>query len=151
MKVGDYTFNGNDAKTAKSIIKLKDTILNGTLLAIDPASKSVGYAVFEKGELHISGSYKASGSIGPRLKEIGDFLVQFEDPDVLAIEKVRTHSGHHMLTWGAGHAVGAVGAETTIEITCSMWKKVAGAQHIKSDENDAIAIGELVLYICREG
>jgi hypothetical protein len=36
-----------------------------------------------------------------------------------------------------------------IEMPVSTWKKIAGKDHVKSDKNDAIAIGEALIKLAR--
>lgn len=149
------TLVGSHRKQAEAIYKLRDKILNGHMVAIDPGSNSMGYALFVSGRLHYAGSIAGKGSIGNRLKSMmnqldGCLKELGAHHMVTVVELVRSQTGHHYLTWAAGAAVAALGSEHTLEVSTNLWKKLIGPKYKKTDENDAIAIGELVLAIAKE-
>lgn len=146
---------GKEVKIVKDIEKLSDDILGGNFLAIDPASKSAGYALFSKGELVESGSIEApEGPIAVRLDYMRGELAKLigrKSIGAVAVEKVRSHTGHVFLTWSAGTLVSATKSPKVIEITTTMWKKnIDPKKYLKSDEQDAIEIGRFVVTIAKE-
>lgn len=143
---------GSHRREADAILKLRSKILNGHLLSIDPGSNSLGFALFRGFDLVKSGSITAKGTVGQRLHLLMTGLqAEFAmTPDVVLVEKVRTATGHIYLTWAAGAAVAAIGAEHTIEVTTGAWKRAVSEDYEKSDENDAIAIGNFAVTLCKE-
>ncbi len=149
---------GKEIKVAEAILKCKDSILSGWVLSLDPGSKSAGYALFYKGMLiasdEISGGF---GNIADRLDrlriEIEQVLAEHgrKFVDVVAVEKVRSSTGHIYLTWAAGVMVSASKADKLFEITTTMWKKnVDKSSYLKSDQRDAEEIGRLVITLAQE-
>lgn len=141
-----------------------ELILTGTLLAIDPSSGSwnsktkeqsyPGYALFKAGVLVESGVVQVSGKnkkAPERLRMVYDALVaKFTAPDILAIELIRGRMAHETLKWAVGVSIAAIRAPIVIEVPIMSWKKWAGKDHIKTDENDAVAIGMVVLEAARK-
>lgn len=145
-------FKKTELSVVGKILKHREIILSGVFLAVDPASKSLGFALYRQGVLDESGTIIADGKapVGNRLASLSEQLGELATPDVMAVEKVRTGTGHVFLVWSAGTAVAATNAPVTIELPVSMWKKFVGKEHEKSDENDAIAIGDTIIHICKE-
>jgi hypothetical protein len=129
----------------KNIETYKDKILGGTVLVIDPASNSVGYAIYVKGKLSLKGTItaKAKTPIWERLFEITSRLPQM-NIDLLAIELVRQPMGHVYLVWSVGAIVAAYG-KPTIEIPQRMWKEAVDENYVKTDETDAVYIGKFLM------
>ena len=81
----------------ETVGKLRDSILKGTVIAIDPScisSSSVpGWAVYRKGILESSGTIEGISpyvDLNRRLMYIGRYIREnFEEPDVLVLEKIR--------------------------------------------------------------
>jgi hypothetical protein len=123
----------------------KDKILNGTVLVIDPASNIVGYALYIKGKLELSGKVMATAKapIHQRLKEIVSRLPKVT-PDVLGIELVRTTTGHVFMVWAVGAILAHYGVPT-IELPHRMWKEVIDEHYEKDDTVDAIYMGKFML------
>lgn len=144
------TLIGSHKKAADAIYKVRDKILTGTMMAIDPGSNSLGYAWYNNGELVESGVITKKGSIGERLAHVVSQLGKYQVPDVVITEFVRTNTGHVYLTWASGAAVAALGAKDTIEVHTGLWKKLITASYVKNDENDAVAIGALAVAIAKE-
>lgn len=146
---------GSHKKAADSIYKVRNKILDGYVLAVDPASVSLGYALYNKGVLVKSGNLQtpAKGSIGDRLasltKQLATETEQF-DITVLAIEFLRTGVGHHFLVWSVGAIVSAIPCDHVVEVHTQSWKKLVTSSYKKSDENDAIAIGAFAVAIAKE-
>lgn len=144
------TLVGSHRKSADAIYKLKDKILGGTVIAVDPGSNSLGYAVYTKGLLVESGTVITKGAIGERLAYMVAKLSEYDTPDVAVTEFVRTGTGHVYLTWASGAAMAALGSKNTIEVHTGAWKKLVTQSYVKNDENDAIAIGAFVVAIAKE-
>jgi hypothetical protein len=134
----------------KELRKNSDTILNGTWIAIDPSSRSMGYALVEGGNISKNGTFTTKKKqIGERLKDLHSMLdLELPEVELVVIEFVRTGTGHHFLVWGTGLAVGALGATTTIEIPTSLWAKGKDANYIKSDAADAKYIARFCIEVC---
>ncbi len=150
MRVGNKLLNGRDSKVAKSIQKYADAILNGYFVAIDPASKEAGYAVFKDGELISNGEIIAEGGISERLRIMIESLDEFPEPQVVAVEMVGGQMmSHKYLIWSCGALVGTLNAPTTIEIPVPMWKKWIDENYTKTNINDALYIGKCVIEIAK--
>lgn len=150
LKVGRKTLTGDHATAGRKIQKYKEDVLE-TLLAIDPASRSIGYAYYEDGELYDSGSFEAKGDINKRLADIQEFLYTKFAPEVLAIEFIGTSTGHKYLSWSCGAIAAAFPDARLFEIKTNLWSKWRGKDYLKTDEADAIGIGKCVIEIAKEG
>jgi hypothetical protein len=139
-------------RTVEQLRKNSDTILNGTWIAIDPASISMGYALVEGGNISKNGTFSTKKKpIGERLKDLHSMLdLELPEVELMVVEFVRTGTGHHFLTWSTGLAVGALGAKITIEIPTSLWAKGKDANYIKSDACDAKYIAKFCLAVCED-
>lgn len=125
------------------------TILGGTVLALDPASGGTsdpGWAVYHRGVLLESGTLGlAGGRVQYRLKDLYCQLSAYEC-DVMVVEQLRGSGRTHIyLLWSVGVAVAATCPKLLLEMPVSCWKKHAGKAHVKSDENDAKAIGDTLI------
>jgi len=69
----------------------------------------------------------------------------------LVVERIRGRLAHCYLVWSVGMLVSQLGANELLEIPVTVWKKHAGKDHKKSDEADAIAIGECAIALAKEG
>lgn len=144
-------YKGDEKKIQSKVKDIEHVIRNGRSIAIDPASKNLGYAIIENGKIVENGVIKAppTAPIGQRL----DYIcaqIQAKGPfEACFVELVRTgrSGGHIYLVWSAGAAVVAASAPHTHEIRVSMWKKIASQDksYVKSDANDALKIAEVVL------
>src|SRR5574343_1533553 len=96
------------AKIAKIIKKHDNLILGGNMLAIDPASHSLGYAYYKKGQLIDKGTLEAPSrlSIHGRLLWLNTNLKLLQDQhgvvDVLIVEEIRGRMAHAYLMWAVG-------------------------------------------------
>lgn len=130
----------------------KKAILHGSLLAIDPGSRSLGWARFEAGQLLISGAYEAPTSMPAhkRLVKIADQLSQWTCPNILAIE--RMFKFNPSLVWSVGMSIVVTRPQDLIEVNVRAWKKFAEEDdgYEKSDEWDAIMIGRCVIETARQ-
>jgi Holliday junction resolvasome RuvABC endonuclease subunit len=102
-------------KDRQALAELKNEILKGKMLAIDPSSSSrkskTGFAYFEKGEIVESGTididYKKH--ISERLDALYDFLrTNYYQPDALVIERIRGSRSHIYLHWAVGISIAAI-------------------------------------------
>lgn len=130
-------------------------ILSGNMLAIDPASKSVGWAYYQEGELADSGTIEVPGKlpVQERLHELYRVVYNgLKDimPDVLVIERIRASNAHINLLWAVGTIIAACPAKVVIECNVSTWKKFCPNDYEKTDENDAIMIGHAAVECTRE-
>lgn len=119
------------------------------MLAIDPASGATsqpGWAAFSQGKLLKSGTLQLPRGmpIQQRLRELFKAL-SLSSPDVLVIERIRGSMAHEHLKWSVGVSIAATCASVVIEMPVSTWKKHAGPNHVKSDVNDAEAIGHCLI------
>ena len=132
--------------------RFADSILRGTVLAIDPASGGTslpGWAAYRGGQFLKGGTLPISGGvIQDRLRALYDAL-QVTDPDVLVIERIRGGNAHEYLHWAVGVTIAATKPLILIEMPVSTWKKHAGKLHKKSDAADAKAIGDCLLDMAK--
>ncbi len=141
---------GTHKKEDEAILKLKHLVNDGYWISLDPGSNSSGYAYWYRDQLVSKGSIKAKkGGISKRLQEM-TLAVGDKKPELAIVEKVRTSTGHVYLTWSVGALLAGLGTEHTIEVSTGAWKKAVAQDYVKSDENDAEAIGRYVLALVRE-
>ncbi len=132
--------------------RYSSAILTGNLLAIDPASGGTsdpGYACYVNGALQASGTIPLKGKdpIYLRLGALYLWLHGKWDVDVLVVERIRGKMAHEFLRWAVGVTVAAVQPRLLFEMPVPTWKKLAGKHHVKTDENDAIAIGDTMISL----
>jgi hypothetical protein len=139
-------------KAVKDIEQHSDIILNGVVLAIDPASRSLGFATFSSGVLQEKGTLLSKkGDINLRLQDLATQLqLKCKNVDLLAVEQIRGSHAHDYLKWSIGMAVSNVRAPRFVEVPIQFWKKVVGADYEKNDENDAEMIGKVLVIIAEE-
>ena len=140
------------AQFRAQIIENLDKVLNGNMLVIDPASKTLGYATTVNGAVIDTGTIELSENIpvNQRLQELVALLYNEAEYDILGIEMIRGKMAHHYLKFSVGAVIGAVHAPACIEVPISSWKAYAGKQHKKSDEADAIAMAETIIALAKE-
>ena len=151
---------GKTTQVYRDTMACKTAVLGGYLLAIDPSSGSAsngqsypGYAVFNAGQLTEQGFLKLNGKgLAPhqRLNLIYKMLASFEQPDVLAIEMIRSIQGRFemSLLWAVGTAVSVLSPKHgLIEVSAQTWRTFIPEGYLKTDSNDAVAIGHAVLQI----
>lgn len=147
--------------SGKELKKLRDfcttynsEILTEQLLAVDPSSKSLGWAVFMNGGLKDYGTICVAGNPHCRLRELYDSLEERfgGKPSVLVIEKIRGRGSSHILVWSVGVIQAAVRSALVFEVPISFWKVLAEADplYIKTDENDAIKMGKVLIEMAKE-
>lgn len=157
-KIGDKIVsirwpNGNHMNALRKQVSANiDSILKGTILAIDPASIRLGYAVAKRGEIVEQGTIELDqkAHIGDRLKDIVNILQNDAEYDVLAIEMIRGQMAHAFLKFSVGAAMGGAKAHTHIEVPINAWKAVAGKGHEKDDASDAAMIAKTIITLALE-
>lgn len=143
-------------KTIPQIVKQIEghapAILEGRLLAIDPASRSLGFCLYQSGQLLEKGKIVSkAGDVNTRLRSISAQLIEkFKDIDILAVEKIRGSQAHDYLRWSIGAVVVSVNASKMVEVPISFWKKIMPEGYVKDDDNDAELIGTVMLHIAQD-
>lgn len=129
-----------------------DTILTGKLIGIDPASKTLGYAVSEAGVINDNGTIELDPKqpLNQRLQDLVKTLQKDGEYSILVIEMIRGKMSHAYLKFSVGAVMGGVQAKVAIEVPVNVWRAVAGKDHVKSDANDAHAILNAVLTLAKE-
>ena len=95
----------------------------------------------------------ADSCASARLAEIGDKgrdLFREYDIGLVVVEKVRSSTGHVLLTNSVGVAYDIADADNIIEIPSGMWKKVVDKHYFKDDVQDALYMWKLVKTLCEE-
>lgn len=131
----------------------RETILKGTLLAVDPGSKFAGYAVYKAGVLVESGVIRMGikENIQQRLQKLYEELhVLVAAPDIFATEKIRGSMSHEFLKWAVGVSVAAVRAPVLIEVPIAVWQAIKDEGYEKTDERDAQLIGKSLIWLAKE-
>lgn len=136
------------------------TILGGSMLVLDPSSGSKGsmpgFAIFREGELVRSGTLHIEHKlvVTTRLEQLYDRAAALlpEPPDVFAIESIHKGMAHPFLLWAVGTSFAAVRAPIKVQVPIAFWKAFAKTQtdYEKSDESDAVMMGQALLAYCRE-
>ena len=148
--------NGKTGITVvKGIEAHADIISTGMLLAIDPASKSMGWALYAQGNFIEKGTIVSKKkNVNDRLQDIGAQLhaqlKKFKFIDILAIEKIRGSRAHDYLKWAIGMSIVTVHAPRFVEVPVQFWKQIIPEDYVKNDENDAEMIGKVVTMIAEE-
>ena len=133
------------------VAKYLQLILHGRVLAIDPASKSMGWAMYYKGELVNSGEIAAPKmNTAPAWKRIGDMMAVLGARgmtfDVMLIEKLGKNVP---LIWSVGAAIGVLKPQVMIEVHYQKWHPFRPDDYIKTDKLDAELIGLAVITEAR--
>lgn len=129
----------------------KEAILYGKVLVVDPASRRLGYATIEQGQITGQGIIEiAKGDVQQRLQDLVLTMQGEGEYDVLAVELIRGSRAHVYLQWSVGALVGSTNAHGLIEVPIQAWKAVAGPNHEKDDDEDARAMAETLLALARE-
>lgn len=136
----------------KALQRHSELVRTGRMLAIDPASKSLGWALFEKG-IKVDGGKIVSKKINvnDRLIDLSEQLKKrFKNVDVLAVEKIRGSTSHDYLKWSIGAIMVSIGAIHFVEVPIQFWKKLTDSSYVKDDDNDAAMIGQVVITIMED-
>ncbi len=146
-------------KILKHVKFNSSAILNGKFIAIDPScgsySSMPGYAIYESGVLVDSGIIEVNTSwpLYKRLREISMTLMwEFDSYDLLIIEQIKAHFGRgsDSLHKGIGAILSAVDCKDVIYMPVRTWKRFLPVGYYKTDEYDAIAIGNAAIELAKE-
>lgn len=143
--------NGTDTqKLLKFTEYYGDLIRHGRILAVDPSSKSAGWALYDTGMLQDAGEIKSSGDVHERLRHSLECLSEIaQDIDILAIEKIRGRNSHAYLFWAVGVAIAAVKPLHFIEVPPRHWKALCDPEYLKTDRGDATLIGQVLIQMAK--
>lgn len=147
------------SKTYQRIRPIRNKILKGKMLCIDPStgskSSQPGYAWYDNGKLIESGEIivDITADRNTRLYEIARCIREdFDKPDVLVVEYIppmtyrgRANQMNSMSLMALQKAIGAIiGARPVdhlLEIPAASWKAWKPDNYKKTDEWDAICLG----------
>lgn len=154
------------SKTYLKILTLKDIILTGKILSVDPstgsASSQPGFAWFDKGQLIESGELPVDprDERHIRLAEISRTIREdFEQPDLLIVEYIPpvrygSKGMNNISLMALQKAIGAImGARPIpymLEIPAVTWKNYKPKDYKKSDEHDSVAMGICAITVARD-
>ncbi len=141
----------SDRVSAK-IRGMRGGILARRMLAIDPGSNKMGWALYENGEMLKSGKIELpEESIQKRLVLLLKALVELDLGQIhtLVIEEIRGYTVHHYLYWSIGVVVCAVNPQVLLELPISLWRAIIPDDYVKTDERDARMIGDTTVLIAR--
>jgi hypothetical protein len=152
-------------KLEQTIAKFPTLFTDGRVLVIDPSSGSSssmpGYAEFRNGKLVDSGTIQIpySKKVHRRLRYLKECLERDfseEKYDVLVMESLSIMQSTKRRAMGlllesVGVFLAVIDSEEVAYVAPASWHKYArdkyGVEFIKSDENDAIMMGELCMQI----
>ena len=147
-------------KTAKMVKKNKKAILTGYMLAIDPGSVSSGWALFKRGTLLASGTFKTKSRFPiQRMQEIREYYSGFRGVDVLAMEYIHepnektVMSSYTKLLKSVGALAATIKFKFCVEIAPIVWQSIYTpkvGRKTKSDENDAVGVGMALIMMAKE-
>jgi hypothetical protein len=123
------------------------TVIRGRVLAIDPGSNTMGWALFEKGKLVRSGKISATHKKAHlRIIEIVEALgAEIEgELDAVCVEKLFKYNAS--LVWSVGAMLMATKPSVFIEVPIRLWKAQLSDDYVKDDEHDAIEIGKTLIH-----
>jgi hypothetical protein len=140
--------------------QLNDKLLNGGVLALDPASGGTslpGWAYALAGEEKASGVLEIyGGGIQHRLRKLALLVQELTKDlqvDVLCVEMLPRRV-HHYVMWSVGAFLGALRGEVEVlEVPIKDWKETVreNSTYSKGDEQDARAILATALLAPKRG
>ena len=138
----------------KIIVKNSTEILYGRVMAIDPGSRSAGYAIFDKGVLIEKGKVTVIGSlsINARLHQIAKEMSKDPPPDILLIEDIgKGRMAHEYLKYSVGAILSGYPTPSLIFYPITIWKAYAKAIGMteKDDDIDAELIGASAIELAK--
>lgn len=143
----------------RQVAQHAETILNKTLLVIDPSSGGEGrdgsqsypgFALYDGGVMVKSGvvTLDKRDPIPKRLFKLHRQLeTLFNPPEILVVEQLRGRMCHTYLTWAVGAIIASVGAPVLLEIPIGFWKVMCEEGYVKGDEADACKMGQAILTL----
>lgn len=125
--------------------KLLPKLQNGTMLAIDPASNIMGWALYTNMQLQDYGSFRtrpSTAKVNNKLGQIYEFVWAFDNIDVLCIELLKGSKIHRTLQNACGAVKAAQPDAEMIECPIPAWKACTKLwpNYTKTDENDAVML-----------
>jgi len=156
-----------NTKTYAAIESMWRTILNGTMLCIDPSTGSrssrPGFAWYDKGVLKESGEITVDMEAhrSKKLYEISRTIREdFPLPDILVVEyipPVTFRTGIKMnkvALMALQKAIGAIMAahpfDNLLEIPPTSWRSYKPANYVKTDEMDAVCLGLCAVGVAKD-
>jgi Holliday junction resolvasome RuvABC endonuclease subunit len=141
-------------KFAADVRRLGHLLRYGSVLAIDPASISVGWAYFENGELKDSGTFNLGKTrpINLRLQDLLKHLQHLPTPDVLVLEQIKGPGAYDQLKYAVGVTQAAVVTPNMVLCPIPVWKAYAKQDEnytVKGDQADAEVIGAATIEFSR--
>jgi len=149
-------------KFYSQVMQLKDFILDGSMLVVDPSSGGTslpGYAIVKAGEVKEVGTIDIPKGMQPqeRLHELQNCLLKdFSAVDVLVIELLRGNMVKYTLWWACGATVASIKCAKLIEIPIPAWKAVAKVTDWYPDEKtrgmddlDAMVMAHTILRLAQ--
>lgn len=155
---------GKTTQVYEQASKCTQFLLGGVVIAVDPSigstSSMPGYAVYRAGQLVESGilSVHPGNSVPHRLNQVSVKLRQLYNeyiPDVLVYEDIpaQRHGGsavsHASLLKAVGAVLSVAGPEYYVGIFPVTWKRLVSPGYVKSDEQDAIELGRIVIELAK--
>ncbi len=148
------------SKLGKRIKGCAPALVTGTVLSIDPSigssSSLPGWAVFQKGKKTASGVLQVPrrGEVWIRLIALGvaiSDLIDTHGPiDVMVYEDVRGRSVHSSLHKALGAILSRKGPKDYFPFRPVDWTQRASKSYSKSDENDAIEMGQVAIELAKQ-
>lgn len=150
MSIVRPTMSAEMKKFQASLRPHRTSILTDSVLAIDPASISLGWAWFQEGELVISGEYTAPRTMSPhkRLPVIMDQLTAWTKTKTLVIERMFRYNPS--LVWSVGSTIVTIRPDVMLEMPVRVWKAFCDDSYEKSDQADAEMIGKALIYLAKD-
>lgn len=156
---------GKSTQVYAEILDGANLFVNGKVLAVDPSmgshSSMPGWALYDAGELVTSGilNINPDGAKWERLQQVYRQLrslsIEFQiDACVYENVPVSAHAGrsqvsHASLLMAVGVTMAAVVARVFVGIPPIVWKCRASEDYVKSDEQDAIQMGRIVIEMAQ--
>lgn len=150
MSIAQLKITPEMRKFQATLRPYRTSILTDSILAIDPASISLGWAWFQHGILIISGEYTVPRTMSPhkRLPMLMDQLTDWTKTDVMVIEKMFRYNAS--LVWSVGATIVTIRPDIMIEMPVRVWQAFRDDDYEKSDQADAELIGKALIYLAKD-
>ena len=151
-------------KLYQEVAQRVDVLTSGVVLAVDPSigssSSCPGWAVYQAGTLHQSGTIDTGGSHLPlwqRARTLADEIRALCDdytPTLLVYEDIPATSGFNAnaqasLLKAVGIVLAASTTDDCLGVHPASWKNYVRPTYVKGDEEDAIEIGYVTIELAR--
>lgn len=135
------------------------------MVSVDPSigsrSSQPGWAVYQEGVLRDSGTFAIDPeeSVPLRLQELARLLRNLYaqwHADILCYEQLPSSAqgwnanGYASLLKALGVILSVKGPRSFVGIHPKTWKRLVRAEYVKSDENDAVEMGYIVIQIAKD-